>query len=353
MQGVTVVTGGAGLIGSAVIWGINNQNSDNAWLIDQWENDSLKKRNLEYLGFRRNLGVDEFRELIRRKDPELNEVRTVIHLGACSSTTETDEDYLLDNNFLYTKELCEWSLSNVRFVYASSAATYGDGNSGMDDRDEDIEKFEPLNLYGWSKHKFDLLAKEQGWFDRITGLKYFNVYGPNEEHKGDMRSVVSKAYEQIAKTGRMTLFKSHRPDYRDGEQKRDFLYAKDAVRMTLWLTENRQATGLLIWETALPALGWISVIRYSPHSGMNPRSISSTCRRSFGTSTNTSPKRRSTSFVLRISRQSFLPRGSGPRLRNGLPRPRPAFRRLISRPCNGWERPTGKLGPTHSFFVVK
>ena len=106
--------------------------------------------------------MDEFRELIRRKDPELNEVRTVIHLGACSSTTETDEDYLLDNNFLYTKELCEWSLSNgVRFVYASSAATYGDGNRGMNDRDEDIEKFEPLNLYGWSKHKFDLLARSK------------------------------------------------------------------------------------------------------------------------------------------------------------------------------------------------
>ncbi len=245
MQGVTVVTGGAGLIGSAVIWGINNQNLDNVWLIDQWEDDSLKKRNLEYLGFRRNLGVDEFRELIRRNDPELTDVRTVIHLGACSSTTETDEDYLRDNNFLYTKELCEWSLGNsARFVYASSAATYGDGTSGMDDRDEDLEKFQPLNLYGWSKHKFDLLARDEGWFESITGLKYFNVYGPNEEHKGDMRSVVSKAYEQIAKTGRMTLFKSHRPEYRDGEQKRDFLYVKDAVRMTLWLAENEQATGL-------------------------------------------------------------------------------------------------------------
>jgi ADP-L-glycero-D-manno-heptose 6-epimerase len=244
-DGVTVVTGGAGLIGSAVIWGINNQNSDSVWLIDQCEDGSLKGRNLEHLGFQRTLGVNDFRDLIREKNPELSDIKTIIHLGACSSTTETDEDYLHDNNFLYTKELCEWSLGNdVRFVYASSAATYGDGTMGMDDKDDDLEKFEPLNLYGWSKHKFDLLARDEGWLDRITGLKYFNVYGPNEEHKGDMRSVVSKAYEQIDQTGRMTLFKSHRPEYRDGEQKRDFLYVKDAVRMTLWLAENEQATGL-------------------------------------------------------------------------------------------------------------
>ena len=244
-RGVTVVTGGAGLIGSAVIWGINNQNSNDIWLVDQWEDGSLKSRNLEHLDFLRTLGVNEFRDLIRQKNPELSDIRTIIHLGACSSTTETDEDYLHDNNFLYTKELCEWSLGNdVRFVYASSAATYGDGTMGMDDREDDLDKFEPLNLYGHSKHKFDLLARDEGWLDRITGLKYFNVYGPNEEHKGDMRSVVSKAYEQIDQTGRMTLFRSHRTEYRDGEQKRDFLYVKDAVRMTLWLAGNEQATGL-------------------------------------------------------------------------------------------------------------
>ena len=114
----------------------------------------------------------------------------------------------------------------------------------MDDKEESIEKFQPLNLYGWSKHKFDLLAKKQGWFDKITGLKYFNVYGPNEEHKESMRSVVSKAYEQIAKTNKMSLFKSHRKEYGDGEQKRDFLYVKDAVQMTLWLVQNDQANGL-------------------------------------------------------------------------------------------------------------
>jgi ADP-L-glycero-D-manno-heptose 6-epimerase len=243
--GITVVTGGAGLIGSATIWGINNQNLENLWLVDWVEENSLKQRNLANLKYQRFLDAKLFRELIREKSAELSEVKTIIHLGACSSTTETNEDYLDDNNFLYTKEVCEWALeNNARFVYASSAATYGDGTMGMDDKEERIEKFKPLNLYGWSKHKFDLLAKKQGWFDKITGLKYFNVYGPNEEHKESMRSVVSKAYEQIAQTSKMSLFKSHRKEYRDGEQKRDFLYVKDAVQMTLWLVQNDQANGL-------------------------------------------------------------------------------------------------------------
>ena len=244
-NGTIVVTGGAGLIGSATIWGINNQNLDNIWLVDLLESNSLKERNLENLNYQRNLDAVLFRQLISENNSELKNVKTIIHLGACSSTTETDEEYLNDNNFLYTKELCEWSLeNNVRFVYASSAATYGDGTFGMDDRDEDIEKFQPLNLYGWSKQKFDILAQKNGWFDSIVGLKYFNVYGPNEEHKGDMRSVVSKAYREISETKKMSLFKSYHPDYLDGEQKRDFLYVKDAVQMTIWLTQNCKSSGL-------------------------------------------------------------------------------------------------------------
>ena len=243
--GTLVVTGGAGLIGSAIIWGLNNRNLDNIWLVDWAEPESLKSRNLSPLSYSRHLSPDEFREMIREKSSELTEVSNIIHLGACSSTTETNEEYLNDNNLGYTRELCEWSLDNaVHFVYASSASTYGDGSLGMDDQDEDLDKFEPLNLYGWSKHKFDLLAQKNGWLDQIVGLKYFNVYGPNEEHKGDMRSVVSKAYEQIASTGEMTLFKSHHSDYRDGEQMRDFLYVKDAVLMTIWLAENPGANGL-------------------------------------------------------------------------------------------------------------
>ncbi|MEC8244336.1 MAG: ADP-glyceromanno-heptose 6-epimerase [Verrucomicrobiota bacterium] len=244
-QGITVVTGGAGMIGSATIWGINNRGLNNIWSVDDCEPGSLKERNLLPLKIEEQIGVQEFRDWFSQDHPKLKEIKTVIHLGACSSTTESNEEYLNDNNLSYTRELCEWSLKNsVRFVYASSASTYGDGSMGMDDEDEDIEKFKPLNLYGWSKQNFDLHAKKAGWLNSIVGLKYFNVYGPNEEHKGNMRSVVSKAYEQIQKSGEMTLFKSHHPDYEDGKQMRDFLYVKDAVCITLWLAENEKANGL-------------------------------------------------------------------------------------------------------------
>lgn len=244
-RGLIVVTGGAGLIGSGVIWGLNQRNLNNIWLVDEEVSSGPKEKNLKNLSFQKQTNPQDFRELVKRKSNELNHIQTVIHLGACSSTTESNEAFLNDNNLAYTEDLCLWSLSRkVRFVYASSAATYGDGSMGMDDSTEEIVKFQPLNLYGWSKQKFDLLAQENRWLDRIVGLKYFNVYGPNEEHKGNMRSVVSKAYEQITQTGEMSLFKSLRPDYGDGEQMRDFLYVKDAVNMTIWLTANNQANGL-------------------------------------------------------------------------------------------------------------
>ena len=244
-KGDLVVTGGAGLIGSALIWGLNNRGFKNIWLVDSQDSNEAKNRNLDPLSYSRHLSPEDFRKLVRENSDELGSVSTIFHLGACSSTTETNEEYLNDNNLAYTRELCEWSLEHdVRFAYASSASTYGDGSLGMDDQDMDLAKFQPLNLYGWSKHKFDLKASENGWLNHIVGLKYFNVYGPNEEHKGDMRSVVSKSYEQIVSTGEMTLFKSHHPDYGDGRQMRDFLYVKDAVLMTIWLAESNKANGL-------------------------------------------------------------------------------------------------------------
>ncbi|EMF44538.1 ADP-glyceromanno-heptose 6-epimerase [Leptospira interrogans serovar Lora str. TE 1992] len=159
----------------------------------------------------------------------------MFHLGACSSTTETDASYLVENNFEYTKLLAEESLKNgVRFVYASSAATYGDGANGYDDKTP-IDLLKPLNMYGYSKHMFDLYAQRRGFLNRITGIKYFNVFGYGEGHKEDMRSVVLKGYEQIKKEGKIRLFKSYKPEYKDGEQKRDFLYAKDAAKITAYL----------------------------------------------------------------------------------------------------------------------
>jgi ADP-L-glycero-D-manno-heptose 6-epimerase len=170
----------------------------------------------------------------------------IFHLGACSSTTETNEKYLRENNFEYSRALAEWAIgAGVRFVYASSAATYGDGSAGMDDSDpRQLERLRPLNLYGQSKQWMDLHAWREGWLDRIVGLKYFNVFGPNENHKGDMRSLVCKSYTEALKTGVIHLFKSYRPEYRDGEQRRDFLYVKDAVAMTLHLAANPAANGI-------------------------------------------------------------------------------------------------------------
>ena len=183
--------------------------------------------------------------LPRLQNGGLGKFDLILHLGACSSTTERDASYLIRNNYEFTKDLAAWSLANkTRFVYASSAATYGDGSAGMEDDDAKLGTLRPLNMYGYSKHLFDLHAKRAGFLNRIVGLKYFNVFGPNEDHKGDMRSVVHKSFGQVRETGVIRLFKSYRPDYRDGEQKRDFLYVKDAVTMTLHLAANEKASGL-------------------------------------------------------------------------------------------------------------
>jgi ADP-L-glycero-D-manno-heptose 6-epimerase len=166
-------------------------------------------------------------------------------MGACSSTTETDASFLTRNNLEFTKDLAAWALGQkVRFVYASSAATYGDGSAGMEDDDSQLDKLHPLNLYGCSKHLFDLHAKRAGFLNQIVGLKYFNVFGPNEDHKGDMRSLVHKSFGQVQTEGVIRLFKSYSSDFRDGKQKRDFLYVKDAVAMTLYLAAMPKANGL-------------------------------------------------------------------------------------------------------------
>lgn len=244
-RGRILVTGGAGFIGSALIWGLNRRGLDRILVTDFLGHDE-KWKNLTPLRFDDYLEADDLARRVEEERTTLEDITTVFHLGACSSTTEKDASYLIGNNFNYTKFLADWALRRgARFVYASSAATYGDGTRGMDDRDESkLAPLRPLNMYGYSKHLFDLHALRRGMLHRITGIKYFNVFGPNESHKGDMRSLVHKAYGQIVQTGRVQLFKSYRPDYRDGEQKRDFLYVKDAVAMTLALAENPAATGL-------------------------------------------------------------------------------------------------------------
>jgi len=240
-----LVTGGAGLIGSALIRGLNLRGVERIVVTDLLGTDE-RWRNLVPLRFEDYLEGEEL--LPRLTSGELGNFDLVLHMGACSSTTERDASYLMRNNFELTKRLAHWSLAHgARFVYASSAATYGDGESGMSDADESpaaLSRLRPLNAYGYSKQLFDQYASRAGILERLVGLKYFNVFGPNEDHKGEMRSLVNKAYAQVLQTGVVRLFRSYRPDYADGEQRRDFLYVKDAVDMTLHLATTPRAQGL-------------------------------------------------------------------------------------------------------------
>jgi ADP-L-glycero-D-manno-heptose 6-epimerase len=238
-----LVTGGGGFIGSALVWELNRRGCTDIVIADSAP-EAERSRYLRHLVFADYIQAEQ--ALSWLTTDKLGKFDFAFHLGACSSTTETNRDYLYRNNFEFSRDLAAWAIARgVRFVYASSAATYGDGSVGMDDTNpENLDRLKPLNLYGESKHLMDLHARREGWLERVVALKYFNVFGPNEDHKGDMRSVVNKSFAQVMQTGVIRLFKSYRPEYADGEQQRDFLYVKDAVRMTLHLAENRQAAGI-------------------------------------------------------------------------------------------------------------
>jgi len=238
-----VVTGGAGFIGSALVWRLNELGKTDIIIVDELGADE-KWKNLVPLKFEDFIHKDDFISMIVDQYVPF-EIDSIIHMGANSSTTEKNADHLFSNNYLYTKELANYCLAkDIRFIYASSAATYGDGALGFDDDGTKLETLRPLNMYGYSKQLFDVWAKKNKVFDKIVGLKYFNVYGPNEYHKGDMRSVVHKAFEQIRDAGKVRLFKSMNPKYKDGEQLRDFIYIKDAVEMTLFFLDKPKVNGL-------------------------------------------------------------------------------------------------------------
>ena len=254
-----VVTGGAGFIGSAFVWRLNQEGINDIVIVDSLGTDD-KWKNLVNLRFADYIHKDDFLRLIC-DDRVPFDVSAIVHMGACSSTTERDADYLWNNNYLYTKTLAEWSLQHgIRFIYASSAATYGDGTQGFSDDHSKINILKPINMYGYSKQLFDLWALKNHVENKIAGIKFFNVFGPNEYHKADMTSVIFKAFHQIKETGKVCLFKSYQPKYPDGGQLRDFVYVKDCIDVMWWLFNNPAANGIFNLGTG-KARTWNDLIK--------------------------------------------------------------------------------------------
>lgn len=239
-----VVTGGAGFIGSCIVKRLNEMDIDDILVVDnightaKWKN-ICGKRFLDYMH------KDTFIQWLNTREGA-QQVDVILHMGACSATTESDFDYLAENNYRYTKKLWQWCAENrKRFIYASSAATYGDGRMGFADNIEEIDNLLPLNGYGYSKQLFDLWSlRQEEKPKQVVGLKFFNVYGPNEYHKGSMASVIFHSYAQIRDKGIIRLFKSYREDYGHGEQKRDFVYVKDILNVVEFILENEAVSGI-------------------------------------------------------------------------------------------------------------
>ncbi|MDR2892055.1 MAG: ADP-glyceromanno-heptose 6-epimerase [Deltaproteobacteria bacterium] len=250
-----IITGGAGFIGSALVRRLNELGIadilvvDNLASTEKWKN-LVKAGYLAYMhrdDFLRHISEDSLEEAlsINKKGGASLKIKGIAHLGACSSTTECDADYLMRNNLEYSKTLCDYALRRgIRYLQASSAATYGDGAQGFDDDPARLRELRPLNMYGYSKHLFDLWAADTGRLDSIASIKFFNVYGPGEYHKGDMRSMIHKAVEQIKATGKVRLFKSYLPDYADGGQLRDFVYVKDCAAVLADLLKRPEINGV-------------------------------------------------------------------------------------------------------------
>jgi ADP-L-glycero-D-manno-heptose 6-epimerase len=241
-----ILTGGGGMIGSMIAWHLNTQmNFDDFVIVDdlinkQQENNFNKRKFIEYIE------KDDLKKYLSDK----KNVSAVIHMGAISATTESNFNRLLQSNIRFSQALWHWCAENkVPFIYASSAATYGDGSVGYDDNESELDKLSPLNAYGYSKHFFDRwvqleLSKNQPTPPQWCGLKFFNVYGPNEYHKGRMASVVFHAFNQFKETNQIKLFKSEHPSYADGMQVRDFIYVKDAVKIIIFFLNNNNFSGL-------------------------------------------------------------------------------------------------------------
>ncbi|MFN5006340.1 MAG: ADP-glyceromanno-heptose 6-epimerase [Ignavibacteria bacterium] len=266
------VTGAAGFIGSCFVRTLNEQGYNDILIIDSLEQDD-RWNNLVTKKFR---GI-EHPEVFKRKCSEgiydAHDISALIHMGACSSTTERNAEYLLENNYRYSIAMAQFALAHdIPFIYASSAATYGAGEKGYDDAS--VSELRPLNMYGYSKQLFDEWIIGNGLEQSITGIKFFNVFGPNEYHKGDMASMIFKSWKQVQHNGHISLFASDIPEYPDGGQMRDFIYVKDACEVMWKILQSKQSHGIInlgtgkarTWNdlahAVFKALGKDSDIRY-------------------------------------------------------------------------------------------
>ncbi|MCM8813585.1 MAG: ADP-glyceromanno-heptose 6-epimerase [Candidatus Omnitrophica bacterium] len=242
MQGQVILTGGAGFIGSCFLWKLNDVGITDIIVVDALDS-LLKEKNLAGKRFTDFIDKDDFLSQLSRK--RFSGVRYIVHMGACSSTILDDPEIYRRDNLEYSKSLGVWAYERkIRYLYASSAATYGDGAQGFDDSDQVTPRLAPLNLYGRSKQDFDLWVLSQGLQRVFAGFKFFNVFGPNEYHKGPMRSIICKNYHSIEQEGKIRLFKSYKPEYEDGGQKRDFIYVKDAVDVMYYFFTHPAVSGI-------------------------------------------------------------------------------------------------------------
>ena len=251
-----VVTGAAGFIGSVLVWKFNSLGQNNIMAVDQDAKNSPsvtnpadpsfggKWENLKNLRFEEYLESDDFLTRLE-KNEFAGKIHAIFHMGACSDTTEMDKNFLRRNNSEYSERIASWCVkNNVYLCCASSAATYGAGELGFSDDDALTPKLKPLNPYGQSKLDFNVWTLKNGFEKKITNFRFFNVYGPNEYHKGAMRSMAHKGFGQVQSEGKLRLFKSYKKEYPDGGQKRDFIYVKDAVDAMLWFYEHPKFKGI-------------------------------------------------------------------------------------------------------------
>jgi len=238
---VIVVTGSNGFIGSNLIKGLNNIGYKDIIAVDNHDNPELKE-NIVHCEIQDYLEIDEFLLKLQKNKVDGEKLKAIFHQGACSNTMEWDAEYLYKNNFLYSKELLNLSRqSNTPLIYASSASVYGNGKVF----EESLENENPINLYAYSKFKFDQLVRHElrGSDTQIVGLRYFNVYGPQEQHKGNMASVAYHLHSQLKENDEIKLFEGS-DGYGDGEQRRDFIYVDDIVKVNLWFMENTNISGI-------------------------------------------------------------------------------------------------------------